>query len=55
MSDIGSYDEDVAEALARETDDGPGFESEDELPPGDFQGEAAEDYVDLEPRGDELE
>ena len=30
-------DEDVPAALARDTQDGPGFESEDELPPSDFE------------------
>jgi len=31
------YDEeDVPAALKRETQDGPGFDSEDELPPSDF-------------------
>lgn len=28
---------DVPAALERETADGPGFESEDELPPSDFE------------------
>jgi hypothetical protein len=28
---------DVADALARKTQDGPGFESEEELPPSDFE------------------
>jgi hypothetical protein len=31
---------DVPAALERETADGPGFESEDELPPSDFDEEA---------------
>lgn len=32
--------EDIPEALERETQDGPGFESEDELPPSDFEEDA---------------
>lgn len=38
-ADSQDYDEqDVAEALKRETQDGPGFEDEDELPESDFDG-----------------
>lgn len=38
------YDEeDAPEALKRETADGSGFESEDELPESDFEGFAEED------------
>ena len=36
-------EEDVPQALARETQDGSGFESEDELPESDFQGFATDD------------
>jgi hypothetical protein len=32
-------DEDVKEALKKETNDGSGFEDEDELPPSDFEEE----------------
>lgn len=35
-------DEDVKAALERETQDGPGFTDESELPPSDFQGYATE-------------
>lgn len=43
-----NYDEeDVKEALARTTDDGPGFEDESDLPEGDFEG-FAEDDVEVE-------
>ena len=36
-------EEDVPAALERETHDGPGFESEDELPESDFAGFATDD------------
>jgi hypothetical protein len=36
-------DLDVPAALARETHDGPGFDNEDELPPGDFESFATDD------------
>lgn len=36
-------DEDVAEALKRETADGPGFKDEHELPASDFDGFPADD------------
>lgn len=36
-------DEDVPAALERETEDGSGFESEDELPESDFDGFAESD------------
>lgn len=39
-------DEDVQAALARETQDGPGFESEDELPEDDFAGYATDEVED---------
>lgn len=44
-------DEEVKTALARDTHDGPGFETEDELPDSDFDGDAAEDdeaYTEIE-------
>lgn len=41
------YDEDVKAALERETQDGSGFESEDELPKSDFDGDADEYEGDL--------
>lgn len=36
-------DEDVEQALEHETADGPGFESEDELPESDFDGYATDE------------
>lgn len=36
-------DEDVPEALKKETEDGPGFKSEDELPESDFVAFAQDD------------
>jgi hypothetical protein len=36
-------DEDVAAILARDTADGPGFDSEDELPDEDFAGYTDDD------------
>lgn len=36
-------EEDVKALLERETQDGPGFESEDELPESDFQSFAEDD------------
>lgn len=36
-------DEDVDAALGRETEDGPGFGDESQLPPEDFAGFAGED------------
>lgn len=44
MSEKAHYDdEDVKAALERETQDGSGFESEDELPESDFEGFAEAD------------
>jgi hypothetical protein len=40
-------DEDVKAALEHETQDGSGFESEDELPKSDFDGDADEYEGDL--------
>lgn len=45
-------EEDVKSLLERETFDGPGDANPDELTDGDFEGEAAEDYVDLQPNTD---
>lgn len=43
-SDVDHHDdEDVPAALERETSDGPGFESEDELPESNFEGYADSD------------
>lgn len=36
-------EEDIPEALKRETQDGPGFENEDDLPESDFEGFAEDD------------
>lgn len=42
--DLTDYDEvDVAEALKRDTADGPGFKDEHELPAPDFDGFPADD------------
>lgn len=42
--DLDDHDEeDVAAALERETQDGPGFENESELPKSDFAGFATDD------------
>lgn len=51
MADVQPHydDEDVPSALDRVTQDGPGFESEDELPPSDFEdGLESEVAADLE-------
>lgn len=41
--DLADHDEeDVNALLDRETADGPGFDTEDELPPSDFDGFATE-------------
>lgn len=39
MSNEESVNNDVEEALKRETHDGPGFEDESELPESDFEGD----------------
>lgn len=44
-------DTDVDKALERATSDGPGFDSEDELPESDFEG-FAEDGVENDHDGD---
>lgn len=36
-------DEDVPASLKRETSDGPGFDSEDDLPPSDFDSFSEDD------------
>jgi hypothetical protein len=36
-------DEDVAACLKRETEDGPGFDTEDDLPESDFDGFESDD------------
>lgn len=41
-------DEDVPEVLKRETQDGSGFESEDELPESDFESFSEDDVEDDE-------
>lgn len=44
VDDLEDHDEeDVAAALERETQDGPGFDDESELPPSDWDGFATED------------
>lgn len=41
--DVNHDDTDVPAALARDTQDGSGFDSEDELPPSDFEEVADDD------------
>jgi hypothetical protein len=41
-------DEDVPAALKRETSDGPGFDSEDELPESDFESFSEDDVEQTE-------
>lgn len=42
------HDDDIVPALSRKTQDGPGFDSEDELPESDFEAFATDDVENTE-------